>query len=136
MRLGTGRMRCDWLGRARGSTRRYGLPLPRHSATSGHGDTLPRKKNGMLKPVEFAFTEPCYSPDDGVLFSVYSMGRGYRAFTLSIEAACDKLGASTQQRQPVLLAFKLNHQRIARAIEGKETPEDGRRVVLEANDFE
>ncbi len=47
----------------------------------------------MLKHTEFAFTEPCYSPYDGVLFSVYSMGRGYRAFTLSMEAACEKLGA-------------------------------------------
>lgn len=35
----------------------------------------------------------------------------------------------------MLLAFKLNHLRIARAIDGKALSEDRRQVVLKANDM-
>lgn len=81
------------------------------------------------------FTPAIFSPDDGVFFSVYGLTFGYQAFTLSFEAACERLGAHSQERTQVLLAFQLNHPRIARAIKEKALPADGRRVVLEATDF-
>jgi hypothetical protein len=84
---------------------------------------------------DLTFTAPIFSADVGVLFSVYAVGHGYYAFTLSYEAACEKLGACSQERQQVLLAFKLNRPRITRAIRGKGLATDGRRVVLEASDF-
>jgi len=84
---------------------------------------------------DLTFTAPIFWADVGVLFSVYGIGHGYHAFTLSYEAACEKLGARSQEREQVLLAFKLNRPRITRAIQGKALPTDGRRVVLEASDF-
>ncbi|CAL8473634.1 hypothetical protein [Caballeronia sp. S22] len=89
----------------------------------------------MAKSTELTFTSPVYAPYDGVLFSAYGVGRGYHAFTLSIEAACAKLGAKDQQSHQVLLAFKLNHHRIARAINDKALPGDGHRIVLWPGDF-
>ncbi|CAD6562184.1 hypothetical protein LMG28727_07672 [Paraburkholderia kirstenboschensis] len=90
---------------------------------------------GTLASEELKFTPAIFSRDDGVLFSVYSLTFGYQAFTLSFEAACERLGAYNQERTQVLLAFQLNHPRIARAIKGKALLADGRRVVLEATDF-
>lgn len=81
------------------------------------------------------FTPAVFSRDDGVLFSAYDVNFGYHAFALSYEAACERLGASRQEREQVLLAFQLNHPRIIRAIKKKALPADGRRVVLEAQDF-
>ncbi|NYH26027.1 hypothetical protein [Paraburkholderia bryophila] len=84
---------------------------------------------------QIQFTPAIYSEDDGVLFSAYDTSFGYHAFALSYEAACEHLGARNQEREQVLLAFQLNHPRIARAIRTKALPADGRRVVLEAADF-
>jgi hypothetical protein len=81
------------------------------------------------------FTTPVFVPEDGVFFSAYGIGRGYCAFTLTYDAACQKLGAGDCDSQQVLLAFKLNQPRIARAIEAKALPLDGRRVTLDARDF-
>ncbi|BBU32576.1 hypothetical protein BTHE68_63100 (plasmid) [Burkholderia sp. THE68] len=89
----------------------------------------------MTNRTNLTFTSPVFSPYDGVLFSAYGVGKGYNAFTLSIEAACEKLGASDPQSHQVLLAFKLNHQRIARAIDAKVLPGKGQRVVLRPSDF-
>jgi hypothetical protein len=70
-----------------------------------------------------------------VLFSAYGLTFGYQAFALSFEAACERFGAHNRERAQVLLAFQLNHLRIARAIREKVLLADGRRVVLEATDF-
>jgi hypothetical protein len=84
---------------------------------------------------DLQFTPAVFSPDEGVLFSVYGLNLGYYGFTLSYEAACGHLGAHHQNREQVLLAFQLNHPRIARAIKQKTLPQNGCRVVLEAADF-
>lgn len=84
---------------------------------------------------ELKFTSAIFSREDGVLFSAYGLTFGYRAFALSFEAACECLGALNQERAQVLLAFQLNHPRIARAIKEKTLLADGRRVVLDADDF-
>ncbi|MEX3992708.1 hypothetical protein AB4Y35_18280 [Paraburkholderia sp. EG286A] len=42
---------------------------------------------------------------------------------------------ANQTQQEMLLAFQLNHPRIARAIKQKTLPQNGCRVVLEAADF-
>jgi hypothetical protein len=81
------------------------------------------------------FTAPVFVPEDGVFFSAYGVGRGYYAFTLTYDAACRKLGAGDCDSQQVLLAFALNQPRIARAIQSKALPTDGRRVTLDARDF-
>jgi hypothetical protein len=83
----------------------------------------------------FIFTTPVFVPEDGVFFSAYGVGRGYCGFTLTYDAACQKLGAGDCDSQQVLLAFELNQPRIARVIEAKALPVDGRRVILEARDF-
>ena len=85
---------------------------------------------------ELHLTAPIYSRDDGVLFSAYGMGRGYCAYVLSYDAVCERLGAGGQNEQQVLLAFKLNRQRIVRAIEPRDARQDGGRIVLDARDFE
>lgn len=90
---------------------------------------------GTLASDELKFSPPIFSRDDGVLFSAYGLTFGYQAFTLSFEAACERLGAHNQERTQVLLAFHLNHPRIARAIKGKALLADGRRIVLDATDF-
>lgn len=81
------------------------------------------------------FTPEVFSTSEGVLFSVYGVNFGYRAFALSYEAACEHLGALHQSRRELMLAFQLNRPRIARAILQKSLPSDGRRVILEAADF-
>jgi hypothetical protein len=60
----------------------------------------------------FTLTTPIFSPAEGVLFSAYRVGSGYWSFTLSYEAACEMLGARTQDREQVMLAFALNQPRI------------------------
>ncbi|WP_218136998.1 hypothetical protein [Paraburkholderia lycopersici] len=84
---------------------------------------------------DLQFTPAVFSPDEGVLFSVYGLNLGYHAFTLSYEAACEQLGARHQTQQEMLLVFQLNHPRIARAIKQKTLPQNGCRVVLETADF-
>jgi hypothetical protein len=84
---------------------------------------------------QLVLTAPVFVPDNGVLFSAYGVGRGYYAFMLTYDAACQKLGAGDCDSQQVLLAFKLNQRRIARVIEAKELRTDGRRVTLDAHDF-
>jgi hypothetical protein len=81
------------------------------------------------------FTAPVFVPEDGLFFSAYGIGRGYCAFMLTYDAACQKLGAGDCESQQVLLAFKLNQPRIARAIDAKRLPTDGRRVTLDARAF-
>ena len=84
---------------------------------------------------DFTLTAPIYSPTEGVLFSAFGIDRGYVACVLSFEAACEQLGAAHQDGEQMLLAFKLNQQRIARAIGNKTPPKEGQRVTLEADDF-
>lgn len=84
---------------------------------------------------DLTLTNPIYSPTDGVLFSAYAVDRGYVACTLSFEAACEQLGAAHQSSEQLLLAFKLNHARIVRALGNKAAPNDGHRVLLAASDF-
>ena len=83
-----------------------------------------------------SLTAPIFSPADGVLFSAYRVGSGYWSFTLSYEAACEMLGARTQDREQVMLAFALNQPRIIKAIAAKAPVGDGKRVVLEPRDFD
>ena len=84
---------------------------------------------------ELTFTSPTVVPSDGVRFSAYGVERGFHAFLLSIDAACSKLGAANTEPKQLLLAFKVNLPRIARAIDAKRLPSDGRTVVLDARDF-
>jgi hypothetical protein len=84
---------------------------------------------------DLVFTEPVFVPEDGIFFSAYGLGRGYCAFTLTYDAVCQKLGAGDCDSEEVLLAFELNQPRIARAIDTKHLPRDGRRVTLDARDF-
>jgi hypothetical protein len=81
------------------------------------------------------FTAPTVVPGGGVRFSAYAVERGFFAFLLSVDAACFKLGAASSDPQQLLLAFKLNLPRIARAIDGKLLPSDGRTVLLDSRDF-
>ena len=84
----------------------------------------------------FTLTTPVFSSADGVLFSAYRVGSGYWSFTLSYEAACEMLGARTQDREQVMLAFALNRPRILKAIAAKALACDGERIVLEPRDFD
>ncbi|WP_368623404.1 hypothetical protein [Paraburkholderia sp. BR13444] len=84
----------------------------------------------------FSFTAPTFSRVDGVLFSAYRVGDGYWSFALSYEAACEKLGARTQEREQVLLAFALNRHKIMKAVAAKALAGVSARVVLEAADFD
>jgi hypothetical protein len=83
-----------------------------------------------------ALTAPTFSPANGVLFSAYRFGIGYRAFLLSYEAACERLGAHTQDREQVMLAFRLNREKILTAIAAKLPCEDDTRIVLVSRDFD
>jgi predicted secreted hydrolase len=85
---------------------------------------------------DLALMVPIYSPTEGVLFSAYGLDRGYLACALSFEAARERLGAANQGSEAILLAFRLNQQQIVRAVSAKTTSDDGRRIVLEARDFE
>jgi hypothetical protein len=84
---------------------------------------------------DLTFTTPTVARGDGVRFSAYAVERGFFAFLLSVDAARSKLGAASSEPQQLLLAFKLNLPRIARAIEAKALPSDGGVVVLDARDF-
>ena len=48
----------------------------------------------------------------------------------------EMLGARTQEREQVMLAFALNRPRILKAIAAKALACDGERIVLEPRDFD
>jgi hypothetical protein len=92
------------------------------------------ERKSILNP-DITFTTRTVARGDGVRFSAYAVDRGFCAFLLSVDAARSKLGAASAEPQQLLLAFKLNMPRIARAIEARELLSDGSVVVLDARDF-
>ncbi|WP_233860143.1 hypothetical protein [Paraburkholderia sp. HD33-4] len=84
---------------------------------------------------ELTFTSPTVVPGDGVRFSAYVVERAFHALLLSVDAACSKLGPVNTEPRQLLLALNVNLPRIARAIDAKKLPSDGRTVVLHARDF-
>lgn len=84
---------------------------------------------------DLSLTPPIFSPTDGILFSAYGLDRGYVGYALSFNAACEKLGASHQACEQMLLAFKLNQPRILRVVSSKAAPIGSLRIVLGAEDF-
>lgn len=74
-------------------------------------------------------SQPVFA-DDGIQFSAFGLGWGFRAYALPAGVVIERLGAANATERQLVLAFQVNRQRITQAVLDADEPRTGERVIL------